>query len=311
MPTCERLDQSIKPCRYYQPGGFCNLSLYFRCLEYIKRNEMELSYSSMNNWGRCKHKYYLSNIRGLELVDKPIRMLAGSIMSECLDIIHSNVKQKFTWKDKIFSYMKPVDKENEGKFNPELAKITAILRAYEGLPISEPKGITQAEWHWQVDGYPKLHGFMDLTIQGGSIGYEFKYSANPNNYTKFIVEDQLGTYFLGKEKCKRITLRTIQVPSLRPGKGETEEEFIDRMYQDIRRRPKAYFVDVNYWREEFDLEKVKEKALWIAREIQDSAQRGPKGFYQNKMACFAPGVCEFLSACETGVISDSVYKLRG
>ena len=86
MPTCEQIDQSIKPCLYYLAGGFCKLPLQFRCVEYIKRNEMELSYSSMNNWGRCKHKYYLSNIRGLELVEKPIRMLAGSIMSECLDV---------------------------------------------------------------------------------------------------------------------------------------------------------------------------------------------------------------------------------
>ncbi len=303
--VCQFWSNSFKnPCDKYLKGGYCTLPFQFRCIEYIRKNEVKMSYSSMLDASACKRKYYYSAILGIELVKPPIRMQMGRIASDLLDVIH-NQGSSYVQIDRYFDQFAIGDDE----LNNELAAARGLFKAYIKLPASEMRGKTQCHWEWSEDGYPKLHGYLDV-LEIETIGWEFKYTARPINFTKFTISDQLSTYFLGNPELQRMTLRTIQVPMLRRSKEEDIEDFAERITKDVLSRPRHYVNDSNYWRNEFNLDEVKDKSKWLVAEIKEYADHGIYRFYQNRQACFFPSQCQFYQICDSGVISEQLYRKR-
>lgn len=198
----------------------------------------------------------------------------------------------------------------------ELSKICAVARYYSGSPFGQEKGRTQAEFLWREPDYPAIHGFLDMLNK--TWAYEFKYTSNPEWYgSKFAVSDQLACYFLGIPDLQRITLRAIQVPSLRTKKDETPEQYQQRIVEDMERQPQHYIVDRNYFRSEFvnDMVEVKEKARFMVREIANAIESLSGGgffsFWQNKASCFRPRPCMYLPLCEAsqgGLLNDAILN---
>ena len=312
MSICPDIDTRVSPCKYYIQGGFCKLPYNFRCVEWLARNTISMSYSSVKDWATCRRKYYYAYIRGIQLRPEHvnIRMMAGTIMSEVLDEVHkvdidSSIKSRT--EVVLAKYANLIVDTSEGgqKISQELSKIRALQLYLIESPFAEIKGQTQCEWFWREPDYPQLHGFLDLLTTIPTIAYEFKYSGSPDIYaSKFIVSDQLSTYFLGMPNLQRITLRAIRVPTLRPKKDEQEQDYINRMYEDIKRQPHHYIIDTNFFRSEFgeDMEETKEKARFMVREIAQSVEAfsssGMAAFYQNKFSCYKPTPCPYLPLCE-------------
>ena len=200
----------------------------------------------------------------------------------------------------------------------ELSKIRAVSVYYASSHYAEEKGRTQAEFLWREPDYPAIHGFLDMLNQ--TWAYEFKYTSNPEWYgSKFGVSDQLACYFLGIPDLQRITLRAIQVPTLRTKKDETPEQYQQRIIEDMERQPQHYIVDRNYFRTEFvqDMVEVKEKARFMVREIANAIESLSGGgffsFWQNKASCFRPRPCMYLPLCETeagGLINQAVLETQ-
>lgn len=310
---CEYLDRSKEPCVSYQVGGMCNRRDMFRCVEYMKANEPTMSYSALRDYVTCPRKYYYSVIRGLQLLNPPVRLMAGKIMSECLDQIHaSSPTSKYTEiLNKYKEQYSDPKADPEKVYNLELCRIEGFLRAYVLMPVSEEKGITQYEFRWKKrEGYPVIHGYMDLArdLDGeGGYGYEFKYSGN-DNWGKFVVAGQLGTYFLGTN-LERITLRILKVPGIKPKRGEKTDEYIDRVQEEVSGSSKEYVRDFSYWRNEFDLDALADKYKMLANEIYERLRVGERAFYltENQDAHFR---CDYLNICESGVISEQLYTKR-
>lgn len=308
---CRDIDTSVSPCSWYIPGGFCNKDDVFRCIEYMKNNEMEISYSGLRNYVECPRKYYLNTIKGLQMVKPPIRMLAGRVMSECLDVIHDVTPTKTVLE--VLNKYKDMyqDPDDTDKVVVELCKIEGFIRAYIEHPVSEEKGKTQYEFKWRYgEGYPVIHGYMDMArcIDGkGGYGMEAKYTSH-DNWLKFVVYGQISTYFLGTD-LERIFLRLLKVPALKPKKGEGIKDYTERVYDEVSGSIKGYVVDVNYWRSEFDLDMIREKYRVIANEIAGRLDGGEQAFYQteNQDSHFR---CEYLPICSSGVISDQLYIKR-
>jgi len=208
--------------------------------------------------------------------------------------------------------------DSQPEIPQELSKIRAVSVYYASSHYAEEKGRTQAEFLWREPDYPAIHGFLDMLNK--TWAYEFKYSANPDWYgSKFAVSDQLACYFLGIPDLQRITLRAIQVPTLRTKKDETPEQYQQRIIEDMERQPQHYIVDRNYFRTEFvqDMVEVKEKARFMVREIANAIESLSGGgffsFWQNKASCFRPRPCMYLPLCETemgGLINQAVLETQ-
>ena len=312
-PICEGYEKGESgtgPCIRYLKGGFCTLPMIFRCTEFIRNNEPTLSYSSMKDFV-CPRKFYHSYIQGLEPVDKALPLLMGSVADSLLQMIHG--ENSTVDLPSFFSQFKnPVDEDED--FKPWLYAMWGLFQGYISKHYGDTKGSVQVPFEWFHPGYPRIRGFADLVSSyEDHIAYEFKYTGRPDSYTKFSISQQLGTYFLGIPQLQRITLRAIQVPQLKQSSKESGEQYRDRVYLDFCGRPGYYIHDSHYWRTEFDLEAIKERARRITRTIHSFCNEGIAGFYQNigPETCFAAnGRCNYLSICESGVISETIYRKR-
>jgi len=337
-PICEGFQKGQnQPCIHSigDKFDFCALPEIFRCSEYLRRNELTLSYSTIRN-SICKRKLYWSYIAGIQLIIKPLPMRLGEIAGEFLNDFHSQPTEKPPngykwckygnhWHILGASYnckegIKLDDlKDSEGNLPYQIMAMLGLFKGYKEKEFNSMKGIVQARFEWFEEGYPHIIGYMDLKTYD-KIGYEFKYSSRPDAYKeKFIIQDQVATYFLGNPTLKRITVRAIQVPQLKLAKNEGLEDYRDRVYQDFLNRPLHYINDTSFWRNEFNYDEIREKYKMIANEIQRFIEMGGmKYFYQSNgpNTCFgetmgtAVSNCEYLQICESGVVSDQLYKRR-
>jgi len=326
-PICiAYLSDPDKPCYHYINPGLCAHPLLFRCIEFIRVKEPTLSYSSMQTF-ICPRKFWLGHIGGYEAVEKPMPMRLGGLASDILDQLHSKIPlvDNATIGDLVvgFSGKNGFTLDDEGFYPFQVEALHSVFRAYINLNKHAEKGTTQAKFSWHEDGYPEVIGFIDMLNYQDYIGWEFKYTQKDDAYTKFTLQDQLSTYFLAHPKVQRFTVRTILNPvgTIKLSKNEKIDIYRDRVYQDALARPRHYFKDQSYFRNEFDLEQHKAKIRGIADDILRYIEKGQgdmNAFYQKNTpyTCFLQsgngpaGHCEFLKACETGVISETLYKRR-
>ena len=317
-PICEGfLEDSNRPCAHSVENNhqFCELDSMSRCTEWIRRFEPQLSYSTIRN-SFCKRKLWWSYICGIELIEKPLPMKLGEIAGWFLDQCHNvNADWNPSGPEKMNNL-----RNNEGELPIQIESMIGLFMGYHDKEFDSFKGKTQSYFKWREDGFPIVSGYLDLENHQEKIAYEFKYTTRPDAYSnKFIIQDQITTYFLGKPHLERITLRAIQVPQLRLAKNETHEDYRERVRQDFIARPLYYIHDTNYWRSEFNYDELREKYRMIAQEIQKCIEMGgQKYFYQSNgpSTCFgettgmAVSNCEYLSICESGVVSEQLYKKR-
>jgi len=279
---------------------------------YLAEVMPEISYSSMSDGARCWRAFYYSYISGLQLIEPSWPIKQGKYADECLGLLHNKDKNNVI----IFNVFKN-ERNEEGELPAQYEAMFALFEAYIKLDKHLLKGIPQYEFKWQEEDYPRIHGYIDLMqyddSEGGRIAWEFKYTGRPDAYDHFSLQEQLSTYFIGVPFLQRITVRCIQVPQLRMGKNESNQDFHQRVYNDVLARPKHYFMDTSYWRSEFDLEQTKFRAKMVAQHAQELVRMGDvKYFIQNiGPSCVMPQPCFYLPICEShGVISDTLYKTR-
>jgi hypothetical protein len=316
-PICDGFIQSEKkPCAHSVGDDFqfCDLDCVFRCTEWLRRFEPTLSYSTIRD-SYCKRKLWLSYVAGYQLKVKSLPMRLGEIAGWFLNYLH----------DKDESDLQPIIpldglRDDEGNLPIQVEAIRGLFKGYKEREFSTLKGKTQSYFQWREDGYPQIHGYLDLAVYKEKIGYEFKYTKKPDAYsTKFIIQDQIATYFLGSPSLERITLRAIQVPELRLAKNESHDDYRERVYQDFLSRPLHYIRDTSFWRSEFNYDELREKYKMISQEILRYLEMGGmKYFYQSNspQTCFGEGTgtavsnCEYLEICSSGVVSELIYKKR-
>lgn len=312
-PMCTYFNDSVKkPCNSYIKGGFCSRPDQFRCIEYVRRNEPVLSYSSIKDFTQCHRKYYFSNILGIERIEKPKRLQLGSLADAILRILHSrNVT------DPISEYSKLIDSKIEESMNPEdiynsvgdidLWQMKVAFDAYIRLGFHELKGEVQYAFKYDEIGLPKVHGFIDMLCYDGNIGYEFKYTENQDYYSElWNIHDQIITYFLGVPSIKSFKLFCITPPHMRFKKNETITELYNRTLESVLNSQSSHFKSFTFWREEFDYNAYIERLRVIVSEIVSCVERGPNSFYCNPYICYHIN-CEYIDACRHNIIPENLY----
>ena len=311
MIQCESIDKSVKPCRYFISPMQCSLSNNFLCIEAKQRKAPKISHSELTTYGKCYRMWWYSYYQGLELIKPPVRLLAGRIFGECLAALVSN-KPKTTWKEIINNYEQIY---TEGEIPKELTLISAWTMALEnGWAYIEEKGIAEYEFLTKDLDYPQVHGYLDLVRLDGdgkpSYAKEFKYSGNPDGWSKFTLGNQLATYFWGLPSIERIEVGIFKVPGLRQKKGEEAEEYRDRVIKDITYNKLEYLYKQNYYRNEFDLAALKRRYGVMTTELYNRLGGGIDAFYltDNRETCFR---CDYLQICSNdGIVSEQLYKKK-
>jgi hypothetical protein len=322
------------PCQHYVKKGFCTLPNYFRCLEFLVRNEPALSYSAVDAYAACHRRFYWAYVVGIEAIEKSWPLILGSHAAKILGWLHDKripseraiLSYQAYIKEIIRESMAPEDEETEWG-NSDLWKMKAIFDTYIEKEYHLLKGIPEVRFQWNFPDLPRVKGFIDLCEDpdlGGVINaWEFKYTGNPDNFAKFPIGDQLTTYFLAEPKIQKMTNRCLCIPGMwkkketKKQKSETMLDFFERCKKEVSRNPKESFLDRTYYRNEFDLEGYKEKIKRVSMEIINYIKegKGMEPFYQNKRACLHPFRCDFLRVCENNIHDPwalvDAYKPKG
>lgn len=301
--TCKDLDNSIKtPCNFYIPAGFCSKPDYFRCVEYMANNEPVISYSAMRNFLRCEQLYYDTNVLGLERIEKSDPLKIGKYVDSVLS-------------------QKEIDITGEGD-SIWLQKARAIIEGMNTLKITthivNQDFKSQEEFTIQQDGLPQIHGFIDFHHVSNKFFLELKTTSKPDTYQdKFLIEDQVGTYFLSNPDYQFCVMLIIRTPELVYNENkETPQKYYNRCLDDITKRPRHYFIGYNYetnkfgvkfYRQEMNLDELIKRYKWTVKEIQRCVKENY--WPLRKGSCFFPIRCDFYEACSIG-ISEDRYKKR-
>lgn len=200
------------------PKGLCTLPDHFECGEWTRRHEPVMSYSRGRSWAKCRRLYHYEYREGLQL--KPeyqsVPLKLGSLASKCLGYIHSASQSGLKpIAESVQDALQGVDPEKAVPFHA----LQTLMEVYSNTELSDIKGEAEKEGHWHEDGFPRVHGFLDL-YQFGSTeevppwAWEFKYSGRVSNWSKFVLTPQLSTYFLCFPTMPRITVRVFRNPDL-------------------------------------------------------------------------------------------------
>lgn len=318
-------DVKSQTCQYYdsvneKECGFCKDKDLYRCVADTKR-VIPISYSSVNTFLTCHRLYYLQAIMGIRLNNamQSSALKMGTLWDKCLQNLHGA---------KID--LNAVVEENEIT-NKDVGTVKAIYRAYKQLEIvTEPNGELQAKVDITIpfnqtwgNGYPVellVNGFYDRKYPTYFV--ENKLSSKPDNYLDpYFIQSQVGVYFLADPSLEYCIMEIVRTPALKAKKDreESDEEWMERVYQDVISRPSHYFIGWNaktrtygkkFYRSEFDLEELKGRFTHIFREIFEA--RICDGWYRNDRCCgsILPGIaCDMLPICRTGHMNSN-YNIR-
>ncbi len=320
--ACLYINDAVKPCTSYIKGGYCTRNDQFRCIEFIRRHEPTLSFTSIKDYAQCHRKFYLAHVQGLEPIEKNRALTLGSLAAIIIGMLHASIdkdtavnRYKTLINAEIEKTIDPEDGESVGDLS--LWAMKAMFDAYIENDIHSLKGVTEKRFLWNEPGYPRVKGFIDLVDIYG-FGHEFKYTQSPDWYDRFTMQDQLSSYFVGDPEIIRFDLHLLAYPTIRFKKSETITQLYERTKNQIVKASTAvYFIHRSYWREEFDLNAYKNKAKMVCEEIMKYLDMAAESnmdpmypFYQDFSSCKCPFECDFIDICRTGVVPYNLFRKK-
>lgn len=316
-----------KSCTHYIPSdkqepGFCRRPTQFICIEAMKSMAKQdiyphISYSALQNFIRCKIKFYKANILGIEVrpehKSEPLKL--GTVWDKFIDNSYAGTFPMHGIGELIEEHQIP---------DYQAAKLSALFRAFKDLEIKTPReGLLGSQYEiWLKIGSNLVKGKVDLTYKDHIC--EAKLSGSPNFYTKQEnTQSQGGTYLLANDDWEYIDYLITKIPQQRQGKetakkkAESIADYEERIYGNILTSPKDYFLGWNkekkvygkrFWRSEYDFEYIQNVYRWVFMELKDTITRD--SWYRNEMNCNSLGECEYMNIKQSGGVSERIYRYR-
>jgi CRISPR/Cas system-associated exonuclease Cas4 (RecB family) len=293
-------DQEHKSCSRYLGSGVC---LYGKpCLEAVKRgkgpNRREtFSYSQLATFLNCPRQYYYSYELGLEEVERPKYYEYGTFA-------HA-VFQALALKREIPSG-EGFSLENTEK---EIIKILCehgVNYFADSLPTPSSEGLPKDEL--KLTKKPFI-GFLDLLLTP-SKGAELKFLGSLE-VPQLAYQYQLAMYFYLQEELEEILLYLFKKPALKLRKDEEEKEYLQRVSDDIARRPHTYFVSIRYLRDEFKELLDGEFETLLSEFLREIGDMRMRGFWRKNPRACRLGGCAFMTLCVGGIIDTCQLRVKG
>lgn len=317
MSICPDIDTIKLPCIYYLKSpngeGFCSRNDRFRCIEYIVQHNPVISMSSISTFNQCLRKFYYTYMQGYQSKLQNLKAVNGIIFHAYVSGMHTNEKKYTERARKLYQKMEKEIIETHGIKNwqmSELLKIKPSVAAYHYHEFLKIGGKTEVEKLINYNDQYQLKTIVDLKVKNLQKLYAWKYTNNPDFYTIFTTEDQVGLYLASYPNYKSITFLLIRVPDAKRAGNETNQEFQERLEQDMCRRKDYYFIEKTFHRAEYDIERIMYELTFTADEIVYALGKPIYYWRQDKKACWQFGkFCDFYQCCESRVTPDMLPNL--
>jgi len=258
----------------------------------------EIRRSYLNDFERCPRRFYY--------------IREGIKVKPALQSI--NIRQGSFLHSLISGIEEPVYFSEEEEVNKRTVEVVAkVMRELELLPED-----VKHEVEYKRNN---ATGTLDIVSSNGRWFAEMKYTSKPDFYlNSFVAHAQLEWYFFLNPDFEYCYILPIRVPQLKMQElKESVDKYLDRLYVDIMRRPSFYFPKYNpdrseckwglkFYRSEFDLGELQWRINFCLKVINYLDKLGK--FPQYKANCLSPSECEYMSICESGAISDSLYIIE-
>ncbi|KKN77520.1 hypothetical protein LCGC14_0359350 [marine sediment metagenome] len=321
IPICLDHDDTRKPCLYYirdHKPGFCRHKEHYRCIEYIRMKQPILSYSYLNTYKACLREFLFAWLMGYRLLEPSFNAETSSIFHGYMAGFYSGLNTHIIDAEKKLAKLR--SRFPEGKVPNEVKCVTGVANAYYEL---KKKGIAKIIGKCKVEqtaleyreGYA-IKNIIDMILNNGETGYEWKYAKTPDIYGAWTMRLQLMIYFISRPKLKEVVVRAIKKPQLKQGKNEDENEFVDRVTKTFKAQRKANIISNKYYRSEFDLIRGEREIVLISEQLKQLIeQKDIAAFWQNQNCCYFNGyrdwTCDFLKCCEADLLPKQLPELYG
>ena len=272
----------------------------------VNHNKPVYSYSKLRSFCGCKRYYRYRYIDKIVHVTDDRNLILGSAIHTALEKWHS--KDGFE-KEEILSMLDDwAFKEDEDRH-----KAKAMANGYFEVYKEDPFNVLEVEYSFDVDlGDFGITGRVDGLIQnseGEKLILEHKTAAyvTPTYLEKLEYDHQILIYatmveLFTESRINSILYNVLAKPLIKQKNGETEKDFLDRLYckcSDFNMfTRKIVHVDDN------KRELVYNYLQDVHKDIIDTGKRG--SFYRNNLNCFSWGrKCEYYDLC----YGEKLYEL--
>lgn len=316
MPNhiCPDHNPNKKPCYYFIENGFCSSKKWFRCIEFIIRKKPIMSHSAIQQYMRCKYLFYNSWIKGWTTKKLNLRLITGNLMHAYLGTFHADHEYDIERAERTIAALghKLIDENRkDGKQYLDAQIVPYMFQGYrKACKEGKIRTFTGKSEHPLLAEYDNftLKARMDLRIVEEKEIVDFKFVANPDNYTFFTTRQQAITYLELDKSAEKITYRCIKKPKLKQGKNETELEFLERIRRDVYARPGFYVKDQTYYRSEYDFDKRLEEIGQMADELRANVDNEAFWYQSSSEYCLNPFKCDLYEACTSGVWAENLFE---
>ena len=175
------------------------------------------------------------------------------------------------------------------------------------LPMKTRKGSsTTMVISGKIDDLVKIDGRYWI------VEYKTASRLDSSYFDRLYVDSQITMYMYAMTRLgydvAGVIYRILRKPALRRMKHETIEAFLDRITEDIAKRPEFYFEERQLYRSSDDLQQF-ERDIYMQAKLSNSLHKSGCSF-QYSTACSMYGGCEYLPLCMNENGAQALYEYR-
>lgn len=233
---------------------------------------MKASISRIKCFKACRRLYELKYIEGLEPVEKSEALKTGSSYHEYIENLYKTGEL-------------PTD---------DFSKECAMAHAYKKFVYPQLKVESAEKWLELDTAAHTIIGRVDGITPDGKIVEHKTTSLSPMEYVEALELDEQLLAYMALTGAREILYTVITKPTIRLKKGETEEEYFERVI-DWYDETKIGVVPV--YRSDDDVEAFKKNFDIICSEMENATENRDL-LYRNTLHCNCWGRrCEYFPVC--------------
>lgn len=216
----------------------------------------------------------------------------------------------------------PKDQEEQDELDLARCSIQALLTNYfERYPAfeeHEPEKLfkmpmkTQRGSSTSMDIAGKIDDLAKIDGRYWIVEYKTASRLDSSYFDRLYVDSQITMYMYAMTRLgydvAGVIYRVIRKPALRRMKNETIKAFLDRITEDIAKRPEFYFEERQLYRSKDDLKQF-ERDLYLQARLSNTLHKSGCSF-QYSTACSMYGACEYLPLCMNENGADALFEYR-
>ena len=188
-------------CRYILPDDMCRLPSHFDCdlVRFVKKPPISVSMTRVSGWMFCERAWAF---RYVYRVDPP-KIAPWKVLGKAFALCRAKIDAGQPWE--MPAEVTGIDR----------LRLEVVLEEYTKLPRMAAK--SEVRCQVVLESPPpvvSLIGFADGISDDGKRLYEWKYAANPDDYTRLKVSLQASAYFAGFPRAEEVVICVARKPKL-------------------------------------------------------------------------------------------------